>query len=417
MDRYPQLDQMNRTGEILKYLDVMRYKRGMDAYTRKRNAELDAERNKQNALQRSVTQDSLQTKQNTRNALAQAYQPPMADRADQDAGMMGVPRPIPPPEQAGQAIAVAGGDPNLSTQLMYPDQKDQNITDIERQVQRANEQSMIDNGRPLSPGEQNRVALEFKRAQAREIAVNRLAEKTVDAQTAQQIKYNGMIGSRLAEIATEQQLRQARGDISPQEKKQGARAGVTGKLATMAQRYIQLNNMGAMVNVDRGTVANIIARTRATKIGQAVEGMIGTDAQSLRNAIQSMKPLLLQDIRQSTDMGARGLDSEKELEFYLKAATDETFDIQANIAAIVVLDEAYGDGQAAEELRNLADQSVVKRIRTQGQNILAGGGKKTVTDMGTDPPGEPPAPGARWSPTYRKWFITSGGKHYPVEAK
>jgi hypothetical protein len=46
MDRYPQLDQMNRTGEILKYLDVMRYKRGMDAYTRKRNAELDAERNR-----------------------------------------------------------------------------------------------------------------------------------------------------------------------------------------------------------------------------------------------------------------------------------------------------------------------------------------------------------------------------------
>jgi hypothetical protein len=42
-----------------------------------------------------------------------------------------------------------------------------------------------------------------------------------------------MIGSRLAEIATEQQLRQARGDISPQEKKQGARAGVTGKLATI----------------------------------------------------------------------------------------------------------------------------------------------------------------------------------------
>jgi hypothetical protein len=184
MDRYPQLDQMNRTGEILKYLDVMRYKRGMDAYNRKRNAELDAERNKQNALQRSVWKTNIEAKQadmqtaaNTRNALAQAYQPPMADRADQDAGMMGVPRPMPTPEQAGQAIAVAGGDPNLSTQLMYPDQKDQNITDIERQVQRANEQSMIDNGRPLSPGEQNRVALEFKRAQAREIAVNRLAEK------------------------------------------------------------------------------------------------------------------------------------------------------------------------------------------------------------------------------------------------
>jgi hypothetical protein len=115
MDRYPQLDQMNRTGEILKYLDVMRYKRGMDAYTRKRNAELDAERNKQNALQRSVTQDSLQTKQNTRNALAQAYQAPMADRADQDAGMMGVSKNSPghtrPGKRRARPVAAAGREP------------------------------------------------------------------------------------------------------------------------------------------------------------------------------------------------------------------------------------------------------------------------------------------------------------------
>jgi hypothetical protein len=63
-------------------------------------------------------QDSLQTKQNTRNALAQAYQAPMADRADQDAGMMGVPRPIPPPEQVGMAVAAAGGSPSVSLPLI-----------------------------------------------------------------------------------------------------------------------------------------------------------------------------------------------------------------------------------------------------------------------------------------------------------
>jgi hypothetical protein len=72
----------------------------------------------QNALQRSVTQDSLQTKQNTRNALAQAYQAPLQDRADQDAGMMGVPRPIPPPEQVGMAVAAAGGSPSVSLPLI-----------------------------------------------------------------------------------------------------------------------------------------------------------------------------------------------------------------------------------------------------------------------------------------------------------
>jgi hypothetical protein len=71
-----------------------------------------------NALQRSVTQDSLQTKQNTRNALAQAYQAPIQDRADQDAGMMGVPRPVPPPEQVGMAVAAAGGSPSVSLPLI-----------------------------------------------------------------------------------------------------------------------------------------------------------------------------------------------------------------------------------------------------------------------------------------------------------
>jgi hypothetical protein len=101
----------------------------MDAYTRKRNAELDAERNKQNALQRSVWKTNIEAKQtdmqtaaNTRNALAQAYQAPMADRADQDAGMMGVPRPMPTRQEAGQAIMQAGGDPEQAYKFLYGDQ-------------------------------------------------------------------------------------------------------------------------------------------------------------------------------------------------------------------------------------------------------------------------------------------------------
>jgi hypothetical protein len=41
-------------------------------------------------------------------------------------------------------------------------------------------------------------------------------------------------------------------------------------------------------------------------------------------------------------MGARGLDSNKELEFYIQAATDPARDIQANRAALQVLENAYG---------------------------------------------------------------------------
>jgi hypothetical protein len=53
----------------------------------------------------------MQTAANTRNALAQAYQPPMADRADQDAGMMGVPRPIPDQARGRPGSSRGGREP------------------------------------------------------------------------------------------------------------------------------------------------------------------------------------------------------------------------------------------------------------------------------------------------------------------
>ena len=55
-------------------------------------------------------------------------------------------------------------------------------------------------------------------------------------------------------------------------------------------------------------------------------------------------PLLINEIRQASKMGARGLDSVKELEFYLQAATDEKQDLQSNLDAIKILDMAYGLG-------------------------------------------------------------------------
>ena len=246
-------------------------------------------------------------------------------------------------------------------------------TDIDDYVERFVEQYKLDNNGEIPPPKlKNKAALEFKRAQAKEVSANRFASRNADAATAETIKYNEGIGSALAEIATAADLLDAKGEVTPQAKITGAKGRMSGNLAKLANHYVTLNSTGAMLNVDNETIDNVFAAVRSSSIGQAFGRITGTNEQSIRSAIKKLKPLLIQDIRQSTDMGARGLDSEKELEFYLQAATDEKTDIQSNIAAIVVLDEAFGEGKVSEQLRAMTDESLIRRISQDGAVILSG---------------------------------------------
>lgn len=246
-------------------------------------------------------------------------------------------------------------------------------TDIDDFVTDANAESIRLKGKPLTPGEKNEARLKFKRAQFPEVGLNRLASRNVDIQTAQRIKYNEGIGKALAEIETAGEIIKAKGDETPQQKKEIAKSRMTGNLATMANHYVKLDTVGAIINTNKSTIENIGAALKSSAAGQYIGRITGSEAQSIRSSIAKLKPLIIQDIRQSTNMGARGLDSEKELEFYLQAATNEKTDIQSNIAAIVVLDEAFGTGETAKKLRAMTNESLIKRISEKGLEILNGG--------------------------------------------
>jgi len=71
-------------------------------------------------------------------------------------------------------------------------------TDIDDYVNRANKQAIAETGKPLSFGEQNRAALEFKRAQAAEVGDVTMAKRTAESSTAERIKYNEELGKNLA---------------------------------------------------------------------------------------------------------------------------------------------------------------------------------------------------------------------------
>jgi hypothetical protein len=192
------------------------------------------------------------------------------------------------------------------------------------------------------------------------------------------------------------QARQQKGAGSMQEAKQR----VTNNLGTLAGYYQELYQMGAAIDVDSSSMNNLVNSLAASKFGQAMGSALGTQAQSVRNMINQIRPLLLNDIRQASEMGARGLDSNKELEFYLQAATDPARDIQTNIAAIAVLDKAYGLGTGI-----VADPKAVKALVGEAPKADGPGFPKTPSTTG-------PGVGAFSDPEkerrYQEWKRSQG---------
>lgn len=133
------------------------------------------------------------------------------------------------------------------------------------------------------------------------------------------------------------------GTIIPEtEKIAKAKKKVTSELVRMKDAYENLRELKGIVDLDNTSWDNFFAKVKSSGIGQAAQNAIGTKAQSLRNEIKAIKPNLINAVRQATNMGAKGMDSEKELEFYLQTVTNEKKDFQSNMAAIAALDRAYG---------------------------------------------------------------------------
>ena len=125
------------------------------------------------------------------------------------------------------------------------------------------------------------------------------------------------------------------------------RATVSELVDTLRGYYDTLAEAGDIADPSQGAVANTLARVQSSAVGQAVGSALGTKSQSQRESIEMTRPLLLNAIRSATGMSARQMDSNRELQLYLAAATDPTKGYAANIRALEMLDKLYGIGGGA----------------------------------------------------------------------
>ena len=172
-------------------------------------------------------------------------------------------------------------------------------------------------------------------------------------------------------------------DVKTQAKNQGALDFDT-QITNLRDKYRQLDQMGGIVNPDKSTISNIIAGAESSGLGQIVGGKLGTQAQSIRNEIAQARPLLLQSIKQATGMSSKQMDSNAELQLYLRSATDPNIDIKANLNALDNIQSLYGSGKlqatSANAKPNLTEEYKAKKLK-EGENKPAA---KQIVKTGID---------------------------------
>jgi hypothetical protein len=172
-------------------------------------------------------------------------------------------------------------------------------------------------------------------------------------------------------------------DVKTQAKNQGALDFDT-QITNLRTKYRQLDEMGGIVNPDKSTISNIIAGAESSGLGQIVGGKLGTQAQSIRNEIAQARPLLLQSIKQATGMSSKQMDSNAELQLYLRSATDPNIDIKANLNALDNIQSLYGSGRLqavnANKKPNLTEEYKAKKAK-EAENKPA---EKQIVKTGID---------------------------------
>ncbi len=140
----------------------------------------------------------------------------------------------------------------------------------------------------------------------------------------------------------ERQKKLGSGDITDVSKRDTGRNQVTTIASAMRQKYIDLKQKGAAVSTQNSTMDNLSASMRQSTVGQYVGRRAGTEEQSIRNQINMQLPNLINSIRSASGMSAKAMDSNTELQFYLKMASDPSVDIESNLAALDTIEKQYG---------------------------------------------------------------------------
>jgi hypothetical protein len=149
-----------------------------------------------------------------------------------------------------------------------------------------------------------------------------------------------------------------------------------GDILSTAQTLVtDLKTSGGMSSTSAGALSNLITSTQTGTAGQFLGSVFGTEAQSKRDQLKSVRLQLLNAIKEATGMSAQQLNSNVELQTYLKSLGSEGMTAEANLAIIDNLSKTYlGKGMMGAPT---AVQPIYAQNPKTGERIMSTDGGKT----------------------------------------
>ena len=141
-----------------------------------------------------------------------------------------------------------------------------------------------------------------------------------------------------------------------QEKIDKGQAQVSDVLDSLRAEYQTLDKLKAIPSTTRGGLSNLGASMQASGLGQALGRAGGTEAQSSRDTISSSRLMLLNAIKQATGMSAQQLNSNVELQTWLKAVSDPSQSVETVDKILGNIEKFVGSGgKRSDNIHDKAD--------------------------------------------------------------
>jgi hypothetical protein len=183
----------------------------------------------------------------------------------------------------------------------------------------------------------------------------------------------------VADLTKTSQQKQAA--MNDPEKVKG-RNNVTDMLTQLDGYYNELDKMNAIHNTDKGKASNMAASFNTSETGQKLGRSMGSKDQAVRDNINTIRTTLIPQIMKASGITGGMLNSDVELQNFLKSMTDTGQDISVAKAQIKRFDKIYGNGTIGNPKKESSDNKEPSHPGYTGREEMIGGVKYKLRNDG-----------------------------------
>ena len=143
------------------------------------------------------------------------------------------------------------------------------------------------------------------------------------------------------------------------DKAEEGRESLEGDITKARSLLTKLGASGGITSTQKGALANLFTSMSTSSVGQGLGRMVGSQDQSSRDELKSIRLQLLNSIKQATGMGSAQLNSNVELQTWLNSLGSEGMSKETNEEILTNIENKYLKKRSAAPQGLPADAKIV----------------------------------------------------------